>query len=550
MNASQPAHSEGSAQTKAARPRPVLVNSIPKAGTHLVSKALSLVPGMDGEFVRLAPVAFQAVPGEATVDLGIGMPRAASVQRVHEALASLTPGQFALWHVPYSPGFHEVLVELNLAMIVLVRDPRDVVVSHARHIEHFTGHRLHARFLELTEAQRIDAVIDGVQDVNTGDTLLESLADRYAHLLAWRAHSPMLLVRFEDLVGERGGGSAEAQRTALRQVLAFLEVPAGAETIDRIAHQMFGATVTFRQGQIGAWHEHLSSSHVERIEATCSAVMKAFYPVPGVRPFLVNSFPKSGTKLLGKVCAMLPGVTPTPPDPRWRALSMIGEAWEAAPAVGTAGAKPEQPTTMEDAAQILDSVPTGRYIEYHIAHSRGLSHLLNERAQRMLMMVRDPRDAVVSLADYLGTAAHHPLHLHFKELSDAERLTSAIAGVRVAHAGGAELADVGTRYRRRLGWLHEPCAIVIRFEDLVGPAGGGDATRQRAALRAILIHLGIEPADALVTQLAEASFGGTRTFKHGRIGRWREVFTPAHEALFAQHADGILAALGYDAEPA
>jgi hypothetical protein len=551
--------------------RPLLLNSVPKAGTHLVARALSLIPGMDGEYARLSPAELEPVVGEKTVDLGIGLPRPASAQRVRDVLAGLTPGRFALWHVPYSPRAADMLRQLGLAMLIIVRDPRDVVVSHAMHITNVHGHRLRRRLLQLCVGERLDIVINGLRDEFTGEVLLESLAQRYDHLLAWRAFAPSQLVRFEDLVGPQGGGCAEAQRSALRDILSFIGAPAGDETIKRIANNMFGNTITFRRGKIGGWREVLDDRHVRTIEAACGRVMRelgyeklsavsrqptsAIAPGPAnsqqptvnsATPFIVNSFPKSGTKLLTKVCGMLPGVEIMAPDPRWRALSMMGEGWSSAPEFGTASAKPERPTSSDDAERILNSLPPGRFVEHHLAYSRELAELLEVHCIRMLMMVRDPRDATVSLVDYVLKAAHHPLHRFFLGLPEHERIARAITGVLHTETGGAELSDVAMRYRRRLGWLRERCVYVVRFEALVGPAGGGDAQRQREALCGLLAHIGFEPTPELVSQLAQSSFGGTRTFRHGTIGRWRSVFTAEHRALWAASAGDILEALGYD----
>lgn len=557
----------------------LLVNSVPKAGTHLVSKALGLIPGVVAEHVRLKPEAFAPAHGEATVEIGIGLPRKASAAKIRGAIEAMAPGEFALWHVPYSKSMQQIVSELDVAMILVVRDPRDVAVSHARHIARFTGHRLHKQFSAMTAVQQMHAVIMGLVEEATGEVVLESLADRYAHLLGWRRHSRVLVVRFEDLVGEQGGGSAATQRDAVGDLLRFVGVPADGSLVQRMAASVFGGTVTFHRGAIGSWRSELDDSQAAQIERALSGVMDSLgyaraassgrvlvesgEPSPRPSPsgrgevepaakavheppaFLINSFPKSGTKLLVKVCTMLPGVAPMRVDPSWRLLSMMGEAWAAAPQFGTAGERPALPTSSAQAQQILDTIPAGHFAEHHFAHSAGLARLLIARGMPMLLMVRDPRDAVVSLADYLARKVGHPLHAFFAALSPDERLRCAITGASHAETGGSELADVGTRYRRRIGWIDEPGVHIVRFEDLVGTAGGGEAQRQRECLRGIARHLGIQLTDAQLDDLATASFGGTTTFQHGVIGRWRTTFTDEHHQLWRSLASDILPVLGY-----
>jgi hypothetical protein len=85
--------------------------------------------------------------------------------------------------------------------------------------------------------------------------------------------------------------------------------------------------------------------------------------------------------------------------------------------------------------------------------------------------------------------------------------------------------------------------LPVRYEALVGPEGGGDAEAQLREVERVVAHLGIEadPA-ALAAGLYDRN---SLTFHRGRIGRWRELFTPRQTAAFAERYGDILGRYGY-----
>lgn len=70
-----------------------------------------------------------------------------------------------------------------------------------------------------------------------------------------------LLVRFEDLVGERGGGSCAAQRKSIEQICSYLDLDVDKQKIASVQENLFGSSGTFRKGQIGSWRSEFSEEH-------------------------------------------------------------------------------------------------------------------------------------------------------------------------------------------------------------------------------------------------------------------------------------------------
>jgi hypothetical protein len=162
---------------------------------------------------------------------------------------------------------------------------------------------------------------------------------------------------------------------------------------------------------------------------------------------------------------------------------------------------------------------------------------------RVVCILRDPRDVAVSQMHYLKQLKNHFAHEEYMALpSDRERLMVSIRG---GELGGQGLQPLAERYGRFLGWERAGGAVMVRFEDLVGPEGGGSEEAQRLAVGRVAMHLGVPVEERTIGLVGECLFGAGRTFRKGQIGGWREEFTAEHEQALEEAAGPLLAELGY-----
>jgi sulfotransferase 6B1 len=121
-------------------PPRVLVNGIPKSGTHLVTTVLRRLPKMihSGYHDELDNHSLP-VPWNFTAERH-------DWSSILAGVSLLRDGQYMTGHFPYSPVFEEMLSSLGFAHIVVLRDPRDVVVSTARYRLAHRYHPLHYRY--------------------------------------------------------------------------------------------------------------------------------------------------------------------------------------------------------------------------------------------------------------------------------------------------------------------------------------------------------------------------------------------------------------------
>ena len=236
---------------------------------------------------------------------------------------------------------------------------------------------------------------------------------------------------------------------------------------------------------------------------------------------LCVTIPKSGTHLLERVLCLHPRlyrkIVPTLGEPR--VLRRGGFA------------------------AVLDSLRAGQIAVGHLSYRPDRPRSIEERGVRCIFLVRDPRDMVVSRAFYVVADPKHPLREQFlREPDPAKRVRSAIAG-----DGGWPSID--KRLRDFAGWL-DSGALVVRFEDLVGPAGGGDSARQEATLRRIFAHVGVPTSDTQLARIQRRAFSETSpTFRRGSTGEWRRYFDEDTKDLFREAVGDLLARYDYEFEP-
>ncbi|MBA3484940.1 MAG: sulfotransferase domain-containing protein [Pirellulales bacterium] len=246
-------------------------------------------------------------------------------------------------------------------------------------------------------------------------------------------------------------------------------------------------------------------------------------------PVLANSFPKSGTHLLDQIVAALP-------DRRNFGSFLASQ---------TSSFQFRLRSESETCALVRELVP-GELIRGHLWHSPGVATALRAMHAVHYLILRDPRDVVVSEAHYLRTGNRwHKLHPYFR---DAESLGDAITlCIRGLDHVAPELGfyDVGRRVAQFEGWLGREDVCQLRFEELISEG------RNEAIKRMIRFYeasaQGQIDVDRLCRRMEESILPDkSHTFRSGKSGDWRTVFSDSHRKLFKSVAGSALVRLGYE----
>lgn len=230
------------------------------------------------------------------------------------------------------------------------------------------------------------------------------------------------------------------------------------------------------------------------------------------------SMPKSGTNLLQRILVLHPA---------------LSRAW--LPTLGRRNAE-----KWSEPRAIFSPIKNGKIVSSHFDFDEELADLMrNELKFKLLLMVRDPRDAVISDMHYIQTWPGHPLKEKISGLPDDKaRLLALIEG----RDGLRNIRDQILRFSE---WTK--CAHTVRFEDAVGAGGGGSDEKQLASIKAIFQYLEIPVDDAVALHIAtNARSGKTQTFRTGRIRNWETVYDRDLKDAFRSVAGELLVDLGYE----
>jgi Sulfotransferase domain len=161
------------------------------------------------------------------------------------------------------------LKSLGCKVIFLIRDPRDQALSLLFFIEErrwYLGPLSLDRepYRSLSFGDKLHEIITGER---TGFCGVRKLFQRY---LPWAFYGQnfVLTIRFEDLVGEEGGGSRELQLQAMKKIASFLHMNLSDAEIAKRSRGIYGkpGEKTFRKGKIGEWRKYFQPRHLQEMQ--------------------------------------------------------------------------------------------------------------------------------------------------------------------------------------------------------------------------------------------------------------------------------------------
>jgi len=242
---------------------PVLCNSFPKSGTHLLKQVLSVLPGTQdfGSFIASQPTL-------ATSKLSLSV--------MQKKIKKIVAGELVCSHLEYNDALDAALARKNAVHYFIYRDLRDVVVSETYYLTHMNRwHRLHSSYLQLAdmEARNTLCIKGGLMDEGLPFDY-ENIGDRFRNYMGWITSNHCYPVRFEDLIGP-------TQEQTVRGILEYYLQQSNKElNIEELVNASLKAiqpkkSHTFREGKSGGWKEKLTPSQLQEINRLAGYELKA-----------------------------------------------------------------------------------------------------------------------------------------------------------------------------------------------------------------------------------------------------------------------------------
>ncbi|HEV2601553.1 MAG TPA: sulfotransferase domain-containing protein [Candidatus Babeliales bacterium] len=188
-------------------------------------------------------------------------------------------------------------------------------------------------------------------------------------------------------------------------------------------------------------------------------------------------------------------------------------------------------------------LPADKFWRLHLMHNERYATLFTQNNMTLFFIYRDPRDQIISFVFYY-------MKINKTTININDAITDLITKGTLYRLRPIANHNIYQLYQAYLPWMHHPNALAVRFEDLVGPNGGGPQDAQYKTVRAMAQHLQLDLSDKEIATVADSLFGSTlsHTFRKGQIGSWKEHFTDEHKQLFKEIAGQLLIDLGYESD--
>ncbi len=231
---------------------PVLfANSFPKSGTHLLTQVLQ-------GFAQIGPAVDSGLPAIVTFEGDTGRQR--NVQSILADLNHLLPGDIAYGHLLASPKIVQRLCWNGMASYFILRDPRDVVVSHVHYVTEMAPNHIHHHYYHDELSNFDERLRTSILGLPNSPIPFPNVRARFEPYLGWLDHPEVLVLRYEDLIAMQDESVARVfdhavQRGFPPQVKREIAVKRLSANIDP------QRSPTFRSGKIGGWKSRFNPEH-------------------------------------------------------------------------------------------------------------------------------------------------------------------------------------------------------------------------------------------------------------------------------------------------
>lgn len=221
---------------------PILVNSLPKSGTHMLMQMARAIPRTKyyGSFIAQAP----------SITL-----KNRSDAKITQKIRCIAPSEVLGAHLHYSENTVSALNQKNALHLFVYRDPRDVILSEVHYLTNMAPwHKMHRKFASLTSTE--DRILLAI--LGDGTETYPDSKERIGKYLGWIEDLSVLSVRYEDL--NTPTGLAREARTIITR---YMKIGGAIENPNKVIEDLIKSiepqkSHTFHKGGIARWKNEMN----------------------------------------------------------------------------------------------------------------------------------------------------------------------------------------------------------------------------------------------------------------------------------------------------
>ena len=226
-------------------------NSFPKSGTHLLTQVLQ-------GFTQLGGAVNSGLPAIVMYEGTTG--RLRSVEAILGDLARLRSGGIAYGHLHARPEIIAYLCRDGFVPYFILRDPRDVAVSHVHYVTGMASNHVHHDYYAGTLQSFDERLKTSILGRPGWEALFPDIRARFEPYMDWLGQPEVLTLRYEDFISERVGTLEQVLDHALSRGFSIhVDRKEAVGILERnIAPER---SPTFREGRAGGWRESFQAEH-------------------------------------------------------------------------------------------------------------------------------------------------------------------------------------------------------------------------------------------------------------------------------------------------
>ncbi len=182
---------------------------------------------------------------------------------------------------------------------------------------------------------------------------------------------------------------------------------------------------------------------------------------------------------------------------------------------------------------------------YYPTHQ--FNKVMTDKNTKLLTIIRDPRDSLISLIKALEKSEHRIDHTKSLQTIVTDILKNLDKGFSENYYGTNFYLQSKSikEYYKIVFDQYLACPFITRFEALVGPKGGGSYKKQLQEIERIALYLNHVLSLLELENIAKKLFGNTHTFLKGQIGSWQQFASKSNMSLWKNSFGDCVTKLGY-----